>query len=78
MTTKATVKPATLSAPVAGALFGFGKNKSYDLAATGTLFPGLPAFHVGRHYRVKTTDVEKVLGITDISEVLDLDALDES
>lgn len=71
------MKPATMSAPDAGKLFGFGRNKSYELAQTGELFPGLPAFRVGRHYRVKVSDVERVLGIDDLSEVVDLALLSD-
>jgi hypothetical protein len=75
LVTVVTMKHATMSAPDAGRLFGFGKNKSYELARTGELFPGLPAYRVGRHLVVKTSDVEKVLGIDDISQVLDAQAV---
>ncbi|MEU6039217.1 DNA-binding protein [Actinomadura sp. NPDC047616] len=54
--------PVIIDLITAGRALGIGRTKSYQLARTGD-FP-CRVWRVGRSYRVRTTDLQAILGIT--------------
>ena len=54
--------PVTVDLPTAGIPFGFGRAKSYQLAAAGE-FP-VPVLTIGHRKRVVTADLWRALGVT--------------
>jgi hypothetical protein len=51
--------------PTAGRALGSGRAKTYELAQTGELAPGVPVLHVGSRLRVRRSDLLTFLRVED-------------
>jgi hypothetical protein len=51
--------------PTAGRAVGCGRAKTYELARTGEIAPGVPVLRIGQRMRVRRTDLLRFLGVED-------------
>lgn len=51
--------------PTGGRAVGAGRAKTYELARSGQLAPGVPVLHIGQRLRVRRADLLRFLGVGD-------------